>query len=106
MTVTILNIATLLSQGKPMPFQPNSQSAERGDIFYLCKEDDVEEVINPRLIAMGADLNRFHIVDEPFYLDTLHFIEKLLTDYYRTHIGYNYPIALGNANDFSGFVVF
>ena len=40
-----------------------------GDIFYLCKEDDTEEVINPRLIAMGADRDRFHIVDEPFYLD-------------------------------------
>ena len=65
----ILSIASLISQGKPMPFESDGQPADCGDIFYLCKEDDTEEVINPRLIAMGADLERFHIVDEPFYLD-------------------------------------
>jgi len=65
----ILNIAALLSKGKAMPFEPNNQTTDCGDIFYMCKEDDIEEVINPRLIAMGADRDRFHIVDEPFYLD-------------------------------------
>lgn len=65
----ILNIATLLSTGKPMPFEANGKPAECGNIFYMCKEDDNEEVVNPRLIAMGADLDRFRFVDEPFYLD-------------------------------------
>jgi RecA-family ATPase len=66
----ILNIATLLSRGKPMPFDISGRNSDCGDVLYLCKEDDVEEVINPRLIAMGADLDRFHIVDEPFMLDS------------------------------------
>jgi RecA-family ATPase len=66
----ILNIAALLSNGKPMPFfEEAGREADIGDIFYLCKEDDAEEVINPRLIAMGANRDRFHIVDEPFVLD-------------------------------------
>ena len=65
----ILNIATLLSTGKPMPFESETKPADIGDILYMCKEDDNEEVVNPRLIAMGADLDRFHFVDEPFYLD-------------------------------------
>ena len=65
----ILNVAARLSNGKPMPFESGNKPADCGDIFYLCKEDDTEEVINPRLIAMGADRDRFHIIDEPFYLD-------------------------------------
>ena len=65
----ILNIATLLSAGKPMPFENGVKPSDIGDILYMCKEDDNEEVINPRLIAMGADLDRFHFIDEPFYLD-------------------------------------
>ena len=64
----ILNIAARLSTGKPMPFGIGNQAAEYGDILYLGKEDDVEETINPRLIAMGADLDRFHFPDEPFWL--------------------------------------
>lgn len=65
----ILNIATLLSKGRHMPFESSGQPVHCGDILYFNKEDDVEETINPRLIAMGADLDRFHFVDEPFYLD-------------------------------------
>ena len=65
----ILNVAALLSQGKPMPFETNTQPAERSDILYLNKEDDIEETINPRLIAMGADLERFHFAHETFFLD-------------------------------------
>ena len=65
----ILNIAALLSKGKGMPFVASDNPADRGDILYLNKEDDIEETINPRLIAMGADLDRFHFVDEPFCLD-------------------------------------
>ena len=65
----ILNIAALLSNGKPMPFEADNQSHDCGNVLYLNKEDDIEETINPRLIAMGADLERFHFVDEPFWLD-------------------------------------
>ena len=65
----ILNIAALLSNGSPMPFCADEQSREAGDILYFNKEDDIEETINPRLIAMGANLDRFHFVSEAFYLD-------------------------------------
>jgi len=65
----VLNIAALLSNGKPMPFESGGSTADCGNILYLNKEDDISETINPRLIAMGADLERFHFVDEPFYLE-------------------------------------
>jgi len=65
----ILNIAALLSNGKPMPFEPGCKASDPGDVLYLNKEDDIEETINPRLIAMGADLDRFHFINEPFLLD-------------------------------------
>ena len=65
----ILNIATLLSKGANMPFVTSGKPADTGNILYLNNEDDIEETINPRLIAMGADLDRFHFVDEPFCLD-------------------------------------
>ena len=64
----ILHIASLLSNGAPMPFG-DSGHCEAGDILYFNKEDDIEETINPRLIAMGANLDRFHFVSEAFYLD-------------------------------------
>jgi len=65
----ILNIAALLSKGEPMPFEPADSRRDVGDILYFNNEDDIEETINPRLIAMGADLDRFHLVSEAFYLD-------------------------------------
>ena len=64
----ILHIASLLSNGAPMPFD-KSGHGETGEILYFNKEDDIEETINPRLITMGADLERFHFVSESFYLD-------------------------------------
>ena len=64
-----MNIAALLSRGEPMPFEPAEDKRDIGDILYFNNEDDIEETINPRLIAMGADLDRFHFVREAFYLD-------------------------------------
>jgi len=65
----ILHIASLLSNGEPMPFDESGRPGETGDILYFNKEDDIEETINPRLIAMGANRDRFHFVSESFYLD-------------------------------------
>ena len=65
----ILSIAALLSKGEPMPFEPADSRHDVGDVLYLNKEDDIEETINPRLIAMGANLDRFHLVSEAFYLE-------------------------------------
>ena len=65
----ILNIAALLSRGESMPFEPADGKRDIGDVLYFNNEDDVEETVNPRLTAMGADLERFHFVREAFYLD-------------------------------------
>jgi RecA-family ATPase len=65
----LLNLASRLSKGEHMPFALNNRPADRGNILYFNSEDDIEETINPRLIAMGADLERFILPDEPFYLD-------------------------------------
>ena len=65
----LLNLAARLSNGEHMPFAESDSPADRGNILYFNSEDDIEETINPRLIAMGADLERFILPDEPFYLD-------------------------------------
>ena len=52
-----------------MPFGSGDGTAECVDVLYLNKEDDIEETINPRLIAMNANLERFHFVAESFYLE-------------------------------------
>ena len=65
----ILNIAALLSRGSSMPFVQNDQSADYGEILYFCKEDDEKETINPRLINIGADLERVHFLNENYYFD-------------------------------------
>jgi hypothetical protein len=62
----ILTIASLLSNGRPMPFAESDTETDCGDTLYFNKEDDIEETVNPRLIAMGANRERLHIINEPF----------------------------------------
>jgi hypothetical protein len=51
-----------------MPFIESDKPADIGNTLYFC-EDDIEETINPRLIAMGANLDRIIFPDKQFFLD-------------------------------------
>ncbi len=59
----MLNIAALLTQGKPMPDgYPVSQPE---CVIYQTAEDNIADTVKPRLIQAGADCNRIaYIVDE------------------------------------------
>jgi len=64
-----MNIAARLTNGEAMPFCDGDTEAELGNVLYLNKEDNIEETINPRFIAMGANLDRIHYVSENFVFD-------------------------------------
>lgn len=65
----VMNIAARLTNGQAMPFCDGESDPELGNVLYLNKEDDIEETINPRFIAMGANLERIHYVSENFVFD-------------------------------------
>ena len=65
----LLNIASLLSNGKHMPFVTNDEPADVGTTLYFSKEDGAEDTTVPRLIAMGADCERVRLPEESFYLE-------------------------------------
>lgn len=58
----IINIAALLSEGKPMPDGSIVESPQT--IIYQCAEDSVEDTIKPRLMMAGADCDRIAFIVE------------------------------------------
>lgn len=58
----ILNIAALLSTGKPMPDGSLVESPQT--IIYQCAEDSVEDTVKPRLVAAGADCDKIAFIVE------------------------------------------
>lgn len=59
----ILNVAALLTKGKPMPEEDNLREPQTG--IYQCAEDGVADTIKPRLVAAGADGDKAaYIIDE------------------------------------------
>jgi RecA-family ATPase len=58
-----LQIAAMVSQGNiDVPGTPAGTKGE-GKVLMLCHEDTVDEVIVPRLKAMGANLSNIEIID-------------------------------------------
>lgn len=58
----ILNIAALLSTGKPMPDGSLVESPQT--IIYQCAEDSVEDTVKPRLVTAGADCDKIAFIVE------------------------------------------
>lgn len=59
----MLNIAALLTKGKPMPDGYSISSPQC--VVYQTLEDDLSDTVKPRLIAAGADCSKIaYIVDE------------------------------------------
>jgi KaiC/GvpD/RAD55 family RecA-like ATPase len=52
----ILNVAALLTQGKPMPDETEARKAQK--VIYQCAEDNIEDTIKPRLVQAGADCEK------------------------------------------------
>ena len=63
----MLNIAALLTRGKPMPDGFRTPKAER--VVYQTAEDNLSDTVKPRLLAAGADCDQIaYIVDEEYPL--------------------------------------
>lgn len=60
-TTFILNIASLLSKGFPMP---ESSIAFSGTAIYQSAEDSMEDTIKPRLLSAGADCTKIAFIDD------------------------------------------
>lgn len=60
-------IATAVSRGDPFPGQ--DERRKPGKVLMLSAEDDLEVVLVPRLIKMGANLNNIFISPNTFVLD-------------------------------------
>jgi len=57
--LTALMAATVSVGGK----WPDGSQSPKGDVIFICAEDDAADTIVPRLQAVGADLARVHILD-------------------------------------------
>lgn len=76
----ILNVAALLSKGKPMP--DGTSTATPQTIIYQCAEDSAADTIKPRLISADADCDRiaFIVEEEETLTLTDERIEKTIKD--------------------------
>ena len=61
-TTLALNIAALLSNGRPMPDM--DVKVDYSTIIYQSAEDGAEDTIKPRLVSAGADCSRIAFIDE------------------------------------------
>lgn len=62
-TTLVLNIASLISNGIPLP-ESDSESAERQSIIYQSTEDGLADTIKPRLQVAGADCSKIAFIDD------------------------------------------
>lgn len=66
----ILNVAALLTKGKPMPDGFKGSGPHK--VLYQCAEDDLADTIKPRLVAAGADCGMVAFIqddDRPLTID-------------------------------------
>ncbi|MDL2248050.1 AAA family ATPase, partial [Bacteroides sp. OttesenSCG-928-J23] len=58
----ILAIAAAITNGWPLPEQV--EGIDAANVIYQTAEDGLGDTIKPRLLAMEADLDRVHVIDE------------------------------------------
>jgi AAA domain len=73
-----IDMAARISTGRPWPRfgHDPEERAPKGSVIILCKENDVSRIIQPRLEAARADLNRvytlgYKVPDDPVEIDPL-----------------------------------
>jgi hypothetical protein len=82
-TFSLCDIAARLSTGAPWPDDPDS-AAPKGRSLIISGEDDADDTLVPRLIGMGADLNRVSFLTikalDHFTLQQLPLLERALEE--------------------------
>lgn len=61
-SLATLYLAATVSRGGLWPVRGEG-TAPKGDVVLVSAEDDAADTIRPRLEAVGADLNRIHVLD-------------------------------------------
>jgi putative DNA primase/helicase len=59
-----LDLAARLTRGRAMPPREGSGCSKPASVLILNAEDDPGRTIRPRLEALGADINRVHLLNE------------------------------------------
>jgi hypothetical protein len=65
-TQMVLAMAAIISKGDEWP--DGSGRADRGTVIILSAEDDPEDTLAPRLIALGADMSKIKIIKSDFII--------------------------------------
>lgn len=63
-TTLILRLSSLLSRGKPLPFENQDISKEPIKIIYQTAEDGYDDTIKPRLLDADADCSQIKFINE------------------------------------------
>jgi len=62
-------LAAGVTRGKAFPVGPGLNSTGSGHVIFLTTEDSEASTIKPRLIASGADEDRFHFINSQYSLE-------------------------------------
>jgi len=62
-SLVALDIAARVTTGRPWPDEPaDAERRQPGGVLLLAETDDPADTIHPRLTALGADLDRVHLL--------------------------------------------
>jgi hypothetical protein len=62
-----LAIAAAVTTGSPLPWDAGRGDAEPADVIFQSMEDGYGDTIKPRLVRLGADCGRVHVINEGIY---------------------------------------
>ena len=66
-----LAIAAAVTTGEPLPWKPERVKVEPESVIFQSMEDGYSDTIKPRLLRLGADCDRIHVINEGRYPLTL-----------------------------------
>jgi hypothetical protein len=82
-TFVLCDVAARISRGMEWPFS-NGECADIGNTLFISGEDDEDDTLVPRLIELGADLNRIAFLSpksqEQFTLAALELLGRVITE--------------------------
>lgn len=63
-TMLMMHVISRLTQGRPLPGEPDDARRDPVNCIYQTAEDGLSDTIKPRLEASGADCSRVFVIDE------------------------------------------
>lgn len=63
-TMLMMHVISRLTQGRPLPSEPDDAFRDPVNCIYQTAEDGLGDTIKPRLEANGADCSRVFVIDE------------------------------------------